>query len=357
MIRRFQLIRNCGRFGSYAAQGNEDLAPYSLIYAENGFGKTTLCAILRSLSTGEPEHIIERTRFGSQHPPYLVIELGDGLGTSVFENSQWSILFPDILIFDEHFVNENVYSGLEVDAAHRQNIHGVIIGRQGVALVRRIEELNVEIASHHGSAKTIEDRINSMTLNIIDADTFCSLPPVEDIEEKMSSMEKRIAALSESSSVLSTPLFDPIVFPDISIQEIQDTLSKVLPDLEADAYAAVSEHFKQVGVGAEEWISNGLTYIPDESSLESATCPFCAQGLGDSSIIEHYRTYFGEAYRSHKESIRAHLVQLDTALGSEASRELRVQIDNVRERTRFWERFVETPGVPLDVDEVVVVWE
>jgi wobble nucleotide-excising tRNase len=47
-------------FDSVSTGANISLAPITLIYAENGRGKTTLAAILRSLATGDPVPIEER---------------------------------------------------------------------------------------------------------------------------------------------------------------------------------------------------------------------------------------------------------------------------------------------------------
>jgi wobble nucleotide-excising tRNase len=54
MLDRIQLLRNVGQFNSVNAGAQLPLSKLSLIYAENGRGKTTLAAILRSLNTGDP---------------------------------------------------------------------------------------------------------------------------------------------------------------------------------------------------------------------------------------------------------------------------------------------------------------
>lgn len=69
MINSIQLLRNIGLFDSVNAAANIPLARLTLIYAENGRGKTTLAAILRSLATGDPIPIAERRRLAAQHPP------------------------------------------------------------------------------------------------------------------------------------------------------------------------------------------------------------------------------------------------------------------------------------------------
>ena len=42
-------------------------------YAENGRGKTTLAAVLRSLGSGDPVPIIERHRLAAANPPHIVL--------------------------------------------------------------------------------------------------------------------------------------------------------------------------------------------------------------------------------------------------------------------------------------------
>jgi hypothetical protein len=112
------------------------LLPFSrltVIYAENGRGKTTLAAILRSPASGLAGPILERARLGAPHPPHVVIDL-DGGRAAVFQNGAWTRTAPEITIFDDSFVAANVCSGIEVAAFHRQNLHELVVGAQGTPL-------------------------------------------------------------------------------------------------------------------------------------------------------------------------------------------------------------------------------
>ncbi len=60
MLERLSLLRNVGRFDSVDAGRQLPFSKLTLIYAENGRGKTTLAAILRSLQTGDANLIDER---------------------------------------------------------------------------------------------------------------------------------------------------------------------------------------------------------------------------------------------------------------------------------------------------------
>ena len=150
MIEKIDLLRNIGQFDSVNPPGNIAFSPFSLIYAENGRGKTTLAAIFRSLESGNPELINERQRLGSNRPPHVVVS-HDGQ-QAVFQNGAWTHTIPNIAIFDDVFVATNVCSGIDLGTLHRQNLHELILGAQGVALntalqahVARIEQHNADL--------------------------------------------------------------------------------------------------------------------------------------------------------------------------------------------------------------------
>ncbi|MCR9118896.1 MAG: hypothetical protein NXI22_18330, partial [bacterium] len=119
MLRKIVTIKNVGRFINSAAPGNPDLSRYTLIAGGNGFGKTTICAILRSLKTGEAAHVAGRKTLGVEAP--IGIELLMAAGMSRFNGEAWNATCPGLAIFDGVFVAENVHSGEVVDIEHRRN--------------------------------------------------------------------------------------------------------------------------------------------------------------------------------------------------------------------------------------------
>ena len=141
MITRFKLLQNIGMFDSNAAGASHELNKLTLIYADNARGKTTLTAELRSLASGDPLPITERRRLGSQHPPKAVLNWRDEPSDVIFQNGAWNLTFANLKVFDDHFGDENVYSGLHVDARHRQNLHEHILGDRGVEINRRLQGL------------------------------------------------------------------------------------------------------------------------------------------------------------------------------------------------------------------------
>jgi wobble nucleotide-excising tRNase len=132
MIERIQLLRNIGQFDSVNPNPQTSFSKLTLVYAENGRGKTTLANILRSLATGNSILINERRRLGAQHEPHIIINVNSQ--PYIFQNGSWSNLLSAITVFDDNFVAQNVCSGIEVKTDHKQNLHELILDAQGVAL-------------------------------------------------------------------------------------------------------------------------------------------------------------------------------------------------------------------------------
>ncbi len=153
MLERIVSIKNVGRFQNCAAVGDVTFRRFTLGFAENGRGKTTLCAILRSLSTNTPALIVGRKTLGSMEEPEVELRLD--IGTVTFQNGAWNTTFPDIAIFDGVYVSENVFAGDVVDTAHRRNLYRIIIGAPGVMLAKHLNDLDERI-----KGKTAEIRVN-----------------------------------------------------------------------------------------------------------------------------------------------------------------------------------------------------
>src|SRR5665213_3019272 len=128
MITHFKYINNVGRFETVALKESLPLGLLTLVFSENGRGKTTLCSVLRSLTTGEAAPILERRRLSAKAAPHVVITV-DGSDVS-FDGVTWKAAGPRIMVFDDHFVDANIYSGLSVTAGHRQSIHELVIGEE-----------------------------------------------------------------------------------------------------------------------------------------------------------------------------------------------------------------------------------
>jgi len=296
MIERFQLLRNIGLFDNVSPPQETTLTPFTLIYGENGRGKTTLATILRSLATDAPGLVTDRHRLGAQHPPHVVIAHAGG--QSVLQDGAWSPPLPQIAIFDDAFVAANVCSGLEIQSEHRRNLHELILGAPGVARNAALQECITRVEEHSAKLQELADAIPAIVRDPYDVDTFCSLALDPDLDTKIQDTEHRLAAAHAADAIRQHSVFQEFSLPPFDLDAIKAVLGRGLADLEAAAAARVQAHITRLGPGGESWVADGMVHIASVSGdTDRPICPFCAQDLGGSELIEHYRAYFGEAYK------------------------------------------------------------
>lgn len=355
MLDRIQLMRNVGQFDNVSPPQQTSFTPLSLIYAENGRGKTTIAAILRSLAINDPELISERQRLGAQHPPHVVISHAGG--QSVFQNGVWTEPLSNIAIFDDAFVTANVCSGIEVQSAHRQGLHELILGAQGVALNSTLQGHVQRIEEHNTTLRDLADAIPANARGPYNVDAFCSLEPDNDIDEKIQDAERRLAAARSADAIRQRPGFQDFTLPDFDMEAIDAVLGRGLPDLEAEAGERVRAHLANLGDGGEAWVSEGMTRIEQVSAeVGSEICPFCAQDLVGSRLIEHYRAYFSQAYEDLKAAIRETGISVHETHGGDIPSAFERDIRTAVQAHEFWKDFTELPTIDIDTAAIARQW-
>ena len=356
MIRRIRLLRNIGQFDLVDAAATIALGRLVLIYAENGRGKTTLAAVLRSLATGDATPITERRRLGAAHPPHVVIEViqRDGEPSqAVFQNGAWNRTLPHLVIFDDVFVDANVHSGLSVEPHHRQNLHEVILGARSVALSRRILELVSRTEDHNRALRERAAVITEEMRRGFSVDDFCALPALQDIDAEIEATERALAAAREQNAVRTAVLFESIVLPSFDTTAINRILERSLDDLDA-AEARVRAHVSTLGAGGEEWLADGMQRL-SRQGVEGA-CPFCAQDLKGSTLIAHYRAYFSAAYSELKAEIAEALAYIRLTHSGDVQAGFERAVRVAGESRAFWSRFSDVPEIRVDTARVVRTW-
>ena len=356
MIRTIQLIRNIGKFDSVASGASIPLSRLAVVYAENGRGKTTLAAILRSLATGDPIPISERRRLTAQHPPHVVIDCDGGPPSAMFLNNTWNRTLSNITVFDDIFVDENVCSGLDVQPEHRQHLHELILGVQGVTLTRELQRLAAQIDQHNTELRTRGTAIPAAARGPLSVDEFCALPARSDIDTLIVEAERSLAAAQEQAPVRQTPGFDRITLPSFGIDEIERILQSDLPTLNTAAAARVQTHLGSIGRGGEEWVANGMTRVHHNSAAHTELCPFCAQDLTHSDVIDDYQGYFSQEYSNLKSRVSEVLEQLNRDHGELVTSTFERAVRLAVERRQFWSRFGEVPEVAADTAAITANW-
>ncbi|AOF85141.1 AAA domain protein [Hydrogenophaga sp. RAC07] len=353
---RIQLLRNVGQFDSVNSGAHLPLGRLALVYAENGRGKTTLAAILRSAANGDAAIINERQRLGSQHPPHIVIAHSAGAPLQ-FQNGAWSAQRPSIAVFDDFFVSQNVCAGVEIETAHRQNLHELILGSQGVALNVALQAHVARIEEHNSALHKLGDAIPAAARGALNVNAYCALHAIPNVDHAVQEAERQLAAARSADAIRKAPEFATIALPTFDIGAINKLLTRTLPDLEAAAAASVQEHLSKLGRDGAAWVGTGLGCISVVSAgQDHEICPFCAQDLSGSTLIQHYQAYFSAAYEALKDEVLETIQSLTISHGDRAVLTFERAVREAERNRTFWAEFLDVPKIDLDTEALTQAW-
>lgn len=345
MLRKFISIKNVGRFLNYNASGDVELKCYNLIFAENGRGKTTLSAILRSLQSGDPAHTTGRTTLGTTEAPEINILLQSG--NALFGKGAWNTTVPGITIFDSTFVSENVYSGDTVGLEHRRSLYRLIVGRQGVVLAQEIDLLDDDSRAKSTEIREKGAAVHAYVPQGMAIDTFLAIEEDPAIDEKIAAREKELEAVRQAERINTRAALTPLTLPAVS-SGFESLLGKTIEDVSADAERRVAAQIERhaMHTRGEAWLSEGLTYVRNNA------CPFCSQSLGAvSDLMAAYRAFFGQAYIALHDEITAMRAQIESAFGDRAIGALERVIEQNNAAVEFWTRYCDiTPPDPAELE-------
>ncbi|OHC76295.1 MAG: hypothetical protein A3H92_12555 [Rhodospirillales bacterium RIFCSPLOWO2_02_FULL_58_16] len=340
MLKKIIAIKNVGKFRNSACGGDTTLARYTLIVGANGFGKTTICAVLRSLKTGDVEHVIGRKTLGVTEPASIELLLGDGVVR--FDDATWNNTHPDITIFDGVFVAENVHSGEVVEIDHRRNLYRVIIGDAGVTLA----EENAKLASD-SRAKTMEisateQAIKSHIPANMTLTDFIDLPKLDDIDNQITTQESKLTMIRQAASIAARAVLSELVLPSLP-DDFMELLAKTIDDIGQDAEQHINAHLAAHGMAADggDWIVKGIDHITVES------CPFCGQNIRGLPLIVAYRAVFGDRYKALGTTITTMKTRISQAFGDTALARLDTAAEQHKNGIEFWGRYCTFDVAPL----------
>jgi len=211
MLKKIVAIRNVGRFRNSAAPGNPQLLRHTLILGANGYGKTTLCAVLRSLRTGDASIILGRKTLGTGEAP--AVELLLDATPSRFNGAAWSAPHPAIAIFDDVFVAENVHSGEVVELDHKRNLYRVIIGEDGVRLSEGDAKLAADSRAKTGEISAAARAIQPHVPAGMKLEAFIALPATADIDVQITGQERTVAAIRQTGVIKARAALSEFALP------------------------------------------------------------------------------------------------------------------------------------------------
>jgi wobble nucleotide-excising tRNase len=279
----------------------------TLIYADNGRGKSTLATIFRSASTGNASLITAFKTVDGTLPPKVVLQFGNGHKVS-FENGAWSEQRPELLVFDADFIGRNVHSGGTVNTDHRKNLLEFALGEAAVTARAAVDKATNE-------SKTTTDKVQSIVGQLsgfhagLTLVQFEQLPEISDIDAKITDLQKRLGAANNVAAIQAKPVPKVLAEPSFDIDGLFAGLALSLKGVHADAEKAVKQHIAKLGgKGAENWLSQGRQFGKDD------TCPFCDQDISNNDLVRAYQTHFNAAYGDLKTKVAA--LQSTVAMGA-----------------------------------------
>ncbi len=330
MLTKIISIKNVGRFKQSAASSG--LLKNVLVLGANGFGKTTLCAILRSAQTGEPDHVTGRRTLGSTEA--CEVHLLTSAGNVRFGPSGWTEPMPHILIFDSIFVAENVHAGDVVELEQKRNLYRVIIGQDGVGLAAEDSRLATESRTKATEVTTATKNLQTHLPAGMKLEEFLKLAADADIATKIAEQTKTVEAIRQAEQLRTRAALTELVLPAVPAA-LAATLARTVDDIAADAELQVAAHVAahQMTDQGEAWLSEGMPFIADDK------CPFCGQGLEGLSLVAAYRSLFSDAYDTLKTDVATLRAAVELGFGDKASGDLATQAANNATALEFWRRY------------------
>jgi wobble nucleotide-excising tRNase len=341
-IKQVKHIGSVGRFRSCAAEGDVTFKRYTLIFGENGRGKTTLCSILRSLEMNNPDIIMGRKTLGSGSEPNVVLTLGEG--TALFKDGQWNGLPTNLRIFDAQYVADNIYMGDAIGTDQRRNLCNVILGKDGVALASAYHDVDSAISEKSAAIREAR-RVLTTHVPANQVDQFIALENDPAIDANIEAKRKEVEGLRDIDNLRSQALLEKVEFPPLPTR-MKDILSCTLEDVSRDAEATVKKHLEAHGMqGNENWLSTGLMHHHGDA------CPFCGQETKGLSLIEAYQSYFNHTYTTFRRELTQYQ-QLPSKHYSDDRIELVLnRLQSNASAVEVWKRYVgfDAPTLP-DLD-------
>ena len=283
-IIKLENVKQWQHTGSKGGSEN-DFGKLNLIYGRNGAGKSTLTKILDLINKRDIAKIKKLAPLETEKEPlFNFIVKGKNITLTTLDQA------PEFHIFNQDFVDENLYSSNGVESSQLVNYYDFCLGKVSVDKQKEVDKLKSEITTLTTLMQPLEAKLKSQfgnkTIEQIRKIKFQENIDLEidKLNEKLHDQKsvnlyrqrKRLTLLS-----FVTPSFDKNIF--------ESKLEKISQVAQQKVTQHMSEHLKKED---EHWIKDGLDLVTDTNS-----CPFCAQNLNNSPIFSFYSEFITESYK------------------------------------------------------------
>ena len=356
MIKEFIKIQNVGKFSDFDNRRDVSLDKVNIIYGDNSAGKTTLTSVIKSLLKNEPDLILQRITHRAKESPYIKVLCEENQANCyTFQDGKWDSNLKGIEIFDVFFVDENVYTGLQISSEHQKGLYQFAIGEEGVSLAREIEEIKSDSEAQHKRLGALQERIKGLTENHFTPDDFVQLQEDPKIPEEIKRKKQELKAAEEKQQIREKQELSEITSLElpIELEPLKELLRKSLREISEASLEKVKEHIKSLSSvlsrEAETWLQQGLSYV---QAVQDGRCPFCQRDLKEvESLINAYNQYFNEEYKKLKGDVNSYLNKVRSVSIDEVLNQKENIVWQNNTLVEFWRSYVEGAQAPkIDLD-------
>lgn len=327
-IRKIQAIKNYKSFSDFswakfcknASSQEEVLQKFSVIFGENGAGKSAICDVLKSVS--------QHQDFQNTPPTLTEVELNDGNNNQVhkYENGSWTsqVGKNSFLFFDVDFINANVHTHGVRSSNLQQGAHTQKAGKLIIDLDEQANNLKEAVKAKKGELEALQsscsdilgqqftEKDKELFQTYKDTDEKTKQEKLTKAQEELKKLEADLATLQKLNKksteinrispvgeiVFSTPLSPKETFTELFARQIKEKAQD-------QADEKIKTHFAK----HKQFIEYAKNQIPQNYTDEN--CPLCMQPLVNATkVIEYYRTAFDQTYENAK---RQFLSDIETA--------------------------------------------
>lgn len=298
MLKKALKIEGIGLLRNVEDGAKNPFQKATLLYGENGRGKSTLTNVLRSCSTRNSDLIEDRVTIDANVSPSAKLLFTKG--TAEFKNRTWTGYTPKILTYDGDFVAENVHAGTEITTNQRANLLTFALGTSAVQAREQEEQAKLDENSARAATKQVREKLEALVAGRMPIPQFRAIQEDSDIDRKIVEAEKRLDAIKRSAEIKRLPLPQECQLPNLDINRVFETLNETLESVHETAAAKVSEHLDHLtNSNSTQWLQDGLELAQDE------TCPFCGQNTSGNELIKMYQIFFDRAYTELQERVNS----------------------------------------------------
>lgn len=338
MIKRINTLKHTGRFVELRGGQGEpgDFSELNVIYAKNASGKSTLCDVLRSLTTGDASYLIGRQRLGGNNPPEVFIALaGPNPATARFQNGAWQNggACPPIHIYDDRFVTENVLVGHHINVDQRRSLYGLVIGAQAIALKQAVDAAEQSLTAATATERTARSDLTRLIPQGQTIDTFREVAETPNVDQRIAEAKEALATSTQTKSkadaIRQRTSLSPVDIPEIPDQ-LQEVLSATLDGAALEAEQKVRDHLEATSEGLSiDWLGQG------HRAQTGTVCPHCGQDMEGLDILASYRALFSGALQA-QETLRNTVTEAAGRAFGETARNAIRETLGAHETERGW---------------------